>query len=487
MKNNMCDTENKIMAKYRTTVEASMEEDMDISSNNNKSDSNYSDNNSDNVSYEDSEESIISDKDVKKSVDSEGDITSWRASDGDETEGQDTEEEDTEEGDTEEEYIEGEVTENNGIKTNVDDICDDNNNNNNNLLNKIDNNKSLTHKKANNNHKISSSDSLNEDSDNELNENVIEEEEEYNTLLCAEEDKNKSVDEQKEKGTANHYPDEKKNKLQRKQKDASQFYGKRDFVNMETIQMCVNKNEFFNVEINDINDWKTKYRYLTSSFRKIEKELSKTVNNENIHMTTRQTIKQHKDFLDNEYKAWSGVQQKTVSEFKKNISAHISELNEKEYLILSKKICEDLKEKNLEEVNINIILYLLVTKHEISIESGIMEYLKDCYISINTDQSLNKTIEKINEANKNIEDLGGKTGMWTEDDNNYFINVYENNSILGDNIVVDLLKSRINKSEEEIYKHIDWYKNFMSINKLKNKYINNISIFNINVKIKIKK
>ncbi|CRG99771.1 conserved Plasmodium protein, unknown function [Plasmodium relictum] len=244
------------------------------------------------------------------------------------------------------------------------------------------------------------------------------------------------------------------------------------------------KNKIFEMEIEDINEWKTKYIHLTSSFRKLDKEISKIVNNEHINLLTRRSIKQHKDFLDNEYKEWLFISQKTISEFKKNISAQVSELNEKEYLILSKNIYDDFKEKNIEEININFILYLFIIKHEITIDDGLMKYLEDCYLSTNIDKALHNTIQKLIETKNNIKNIGGKTGKWNGDENNYFIKVYESNRNVGDEVIIKILKNGINRSEEEISEHISWYHKFVKYNNLKNKYINNISIINLNDKKK---
>ncbi|SBT79289.1 conserved Plasmodium protein, unknown function [Plasmodium malariae] len=262
--------------------------------------------------------------------------------------------------------------------------------------------------------------------------------------------------------------------------DYATFEMKECLFNLGQMQMDVKNSAFFDVEIKDINEWKAKYRYLTSSYRKLDKEINKTINSEQINLITRRSIKQHKDFLDDEYKEWLGVLQKTVSEFRKNIGSHVSELNEREYLILSRNICEDFKEKNIEEGNINVLLYLLVMKHEISIEHNVMKYLEDSYMSISTDKILNNTVQKIIEVNKNIKDIGGKTGTWSDEENNYFMKVYESNSNFGDKVLVDVLKSGISKSEEEIYEHLAWYRQFVSYKNLKNKYTNSISIININ-------
>ncbi|EWC78711.1 hypothetical protein C923_00627 [Plasmodium falciparum UGT5.1] len=50
-------------------------------------------------------------------------------------------------------------------------------------------------------------------------------------------------------------------------------------------------------------------------------------------------------------------------------------------------------------------------------------------------------------------------------------------------IIINVLKNCINKSEEEILEHISWYKQFLVYNNLKNKYINTINIININVRV----
>ncbi|CRG94275.1 conserved Plasmodium protein, unknown function [Plasmodium gallinaceum] len=249
---------------------------------------------------------------------------------------------------------------------------------------------------------------------------------------------------------------------------------------MNQLQTIKKKNLIFEMEIKDINDWKTKYTYLISSFRKLDREINKIINNEHINLLTRRSIKQHKDFLDNEYKEWLFISQKTISEFKKNIGTHVSELNEKEYLILSKNIFENLKENNIEENNINSILYLFIIKQELTINDSLMKYLEDCYLSTNTDKFLQNTMKKINEMKNNIKNIGGNTGKWNDDDNNYFIKVYENNKTYGDEIIVKILKNGINKSEEEIYEHISWYHKYLTYNNLKIKYMNNINIININ-------
>ncbi|EUD73979.1 hypothetical protein YYG_01069 [Plasmodium vinckei petteri] len=212
----------------------------------------------------------------------------------------------------------------------------------------------------------------------------------------------------------------------------------------------------------------------------MEKKLNKIMNSENIHLGTRRSLKQHKDFLDNEYKEWLCVLQKIVSEYKKNIGAQVSELNEKEYFILSKNIYEDFKGNHLEELNISNVLFLLITKHQIQIDDDIADYLEQCYETINKDKTLNNVIQKINEVNKNIEDIGGETGSWDSDQNNYFMEVYENNIHLGDEMICDILKNGLSKNESEILEHIEWYRKFVSCNTLRNKLLNSISIINTN-------
>ncbi|GAB66152.1 hypothetical protein PCYB_083130, partial [Plasmodium cynomolgi strain B] len=250
--------------------------------------------------------------------------------------------------------------------------------------------------------------------------------------------------------------------------------------NIEQMHLNEKKNGLFDVEIKDINDWKSKYRHLTSSFRKLEKEMNKTINSEHIEQITRRSIKQHKDFLDNEYKEWLSVLLKTVSEFKKNIGAHVSELNEKEYQILSKNIFEDFREKYLEERHLNIVLYLTVTKHDIPVDENVGKYLQGCYESVNTDKTLHNTIQKLLEVNAQIRDIGGRTGTWDDDEHNYFMKVYESNANWGDEVVISMLKSCMNKSEEEIIEHVSWYKQFISYNNIKNRCLNSISIVNVN-------
>ncbi|ANQ07766.1 Uncharacterized protein PCOAH_00021260, partial [Plasmodium coatneyi] len=255
---------------------------------------------------------------------------------------------------------------------------------------------------------------------------------------------------------------------------------KDNVTNIEQMHVNEKKNTLFDIEIKDVNDWKSKYRHLTSSFRKLEKEMNRTINSEHIDQITRRSIKQHKDFLDNEYKEWLSVLLKTVSEFKKNIGAHVSELNEKEYLILSKNIFEDFREKYLEESHLNIVLYLAVAKYDIPVDEGVGKYLQGCYESVNTDKTLHNNIQKLLEVNEHIRNIGGKTGTWDEDEHNYFMKVYENNANLGDEVVLGMLKSCMNKSEEEIVEHMSWYKQFISYNNLKNRCLNSISIVNVN-------
>ncbi|GAW80639.1 hypothetical protein, conserved [Plasmodium gonderi] len=262
--------------------------------------------------------------------------------------------------------------------------------------------------------------------------------------------------------------------------DVVPVYTKESILNIEYVHMNEKKDVMFNSEIKDINEWKSKYRHLTSSFRKLDKELNKTINSEHIDQITRRNIKQHKDFLDNEYKEWLSILQKTVSEFKKNIGAHVSELNEKEYLILSKNIFEDFKEKCLEESYLNGILYLTVMKHDISANENIVKYLEKCYESTNPDKALDSTIQKLLEVNAQIKDIGGKTGTWKDDEHNYFMKIYENNANFGHEFIVGMLKNCINKQEEEIYKHIGWYEKFVTYNNLRNKYLNSINIINLN-------
>eukprot|EP00366_Plasmodium_knowlesi_P001375 XP_002258872.1 hypothetical protein, conserved in Plasmodium species [Plasmodium knowlesi strain H] len=256
---------------------------------------------------------------------------------------------------------------------------------------------------------------------------------------------------------------------------------KDNVTNIEQMHTNEKKNALFDMEIKDINDWKSKYRHLTSSFRKLEKEMNRAINSEHIDQITRRSIKQHKDFLDNEYKEWLSVLVKTVSEFKKNIGAHVSELNEKEYQILSKNIFEDFREKYLEETNLNIVLYLAVTKHDITVDDDVAKYLQGCYESANTDKTLYSNVQKLLEVNEHIRNIGGRTGTWDEDEHNYFMKVYENNANLGDEVVLlGMLKSCMNKSEEEIIEHVSWYKQFISYKHLKNRCLNNISIINVN-------
>ncbi|EDL44801.1 hypothetical protein, conserved [Plasmodium vivax] len=262
--------------------------------------------------------------------------------------------------------------------------------------------------------------------------------------------------------------------------DETPFNTKDNVPNIEQMHMNERRNALFDVEIKDINDWKSKYRQLTSSFRKLEKEMNKTINSEHIEPVTRRSIKQHKDFLDNEYKEWLSVLLKTVSEFKKNIGAHVSELNEKEYLILSKNIFEDFREKYLEESHLNIVLYLTVTKHDIPVDEHVGKYLQGCYESVNTDKTLHSAIQKLLEVNAHIRVIGGRTGTWEEDEHNYFMKVYESNANLGDEVLVGMLKSCMNKSEEEIIEHVSWYKQFLSYNSLKIRCLNSISIVNVN-------
>ncbi|VUZ95357.1 conserved Plasmodium protein, unknown function [Plasmodium vivax] len=262
--------------------------------------------------------------------------------------------------------------------------------------------------------------------------------------------------------------------------DETPFNTKDNVPNIEQMHMNERRNALFDVEIKDINDWKSKYRQLTSSFRKLEKEMNKTINSEHIEPVTRRSIKQHKDFLDNEYKEWLSVLLKTVSEFKKNIGAHVSELNEKEYLILSKNIFEDFREKYLEESHLNIVLYLTVTKHDIPVDEHVGKYLQGCYESVNTDKTLHSAIQKLLEVNAHIRVIGGRTGTWEEDEHNYFMKVYESNANLGNEVLVGMLKSCMNKSEEEIIEHVSWYKQFLSYNSLKIRCLNSISIVNVN-------
>ncbi|WBY56604.1 coiled-coil domain-containing protein CCDC148/CCDC112 [Plasmodium yoelii yoelii] len=276
---------------------------------------------------------------------------------------------------------------------------------------------------------------------------------------------------------------------------------KESVYNLESIEDNEKKNSCFFMEIKDLNEWKEKHRYLTSSFRRMEKKLNKIINSENINLGTRRSLKQHKDFLDNEYKEvvkylkpfvkymnfylttntiWLCVLQKIVSEYKKNIGAQVSELNEKEYFILSKNIYEDFKGNHLEELNISNVLFLLITKHQIQIDDDIVDYLEQCYETINKDKTLNNIIQKVNEINKNIEDIGGETGSWDSDQNNYFMEVYENNIHLGDEIICGILKNGLNKNENEILEHIEWYRKFVSRNTLRNKWLNSINIINTN-------
>ncbi|SCN59403.1 conserved Plasmodium protein, unknown function [Plasmodium chabaudi adami] len=259
-----------------------------------------------------------------------------------------------------------------------------------------------------------------------------------------------------------------------------QSYTKENVYNPELIENQEKKNSCFFMEIKDLNEWKEKHIYLTSSFRRMEKKLNKIMNSENIHLGTRRSLKQHKDFLDNEYKEWLCVLQKIVSEYKKNIGAQVSELNEKEYFILSKNIYEDFKGNHLEELNISNVLFLLITKHQIQIDDDIADYLEQCYETINKDKTLINVIQKINEINKNIEDIGGETGSWDNDQNNYFMEVYENNIHLGDEMICDILKNGLSKNESEILEHIEWYRKFVSCNTLRNKWLNSISIINTN-------
>ncbi|CXI30027.1 conserved Plasmodium protein, unknown function [Plasmodium berghei] len=259
-----------------------------------------------------------------------------------------------------------------------------------------------------------------------------------------------------------------------------QSYIKECVYNLESIENNEKKNSCFFMEIKDLNEWKEKHRYLTSSYRRMEKKLNKIINSESIHLGTRRSLKQHKDFLDNEYKEWLCVLQKIVSEYKKNIGAQVSELNEKEYFILSKNIYEDFKGNHLEELNISNVLFLLITKHQIKIDDDIVDYLEQCYETINKDKTLNNIIQKVNDINKNIEDIGGETGSWDSDQNNYFMEVYENNIHLGDEIICGILKNGLNKNENEILEHIEWYRKFVSCNTLRNKWLNSINIINTN-------
>ncbi|SOV10973.1 conserved Plasmodium protein, unknown function [Plasmodium sp. gorilla clade G2] len=428
-----CNNKNKIIMKYMNTVEQELKEQEDQYSEKNKMNSSLSNNECEQESFLDSEENLILSDDNLKSLN--------------------------------EEEADKNVL-NDSLKENICSIPEEVNFNNN-LDNASDD--------------ISLSEERNKDeSQQECNDlenlNVEEKEEEYDISNC--EENNIPQVEQEEKNEIAIPENQKETQEEKRELPLHDTYDKISFQN--TMDFNTTKNDLFYMDVQNINEWKIKYRYLTSSFRKLDKEINKMINKDHINLLNRRSIKQHKDFLDNEYKEWLYTLQKTISEYKKNISSSVSDLNEKEYFILSKNIFDDFKEKSIEENNINITLYMLIMKHEVSVDEGILKYLEDNYMSSNIDKGVYGIIQKLVETRNHIEDIGGKTGKWNDDENNYFMRVYESNISLGDEIIINILKNCINKSEEEILEHITWYKEFLIYNNLKNKYINTINIININ-------
>ncbi|KOB59113.1 hypothetical protein PFHG_00869 [Plasmodium falciparum HB3] len=433
-----CNNKNKIIMKYMNTVEQELKEQEDQYSEKNKMNSSLSNNECEQESFLDSEEDLILLDDNLKCLD--------------------------------EEEAEKNVL-NNSLKENVCSIPQEVNFNNN-LDNTSDD--------------VSSSEGRNKDASqqkcNDLEHlNVEGKEEEYDIANYEEKDNEENYIpqvEQEEKNEIAITENQKETQDEKRELHLHDTYEKITFQN--TMDFNTTKNDLFYMDVKNINEWKIKYRYLTSSFRKLDKEINKMINKDHINLLNRRSIKQHKDFLDNEYKEWLYTLQKTISEYKKNISSSVSDLNEKEYFILSKNIFDDFKEKSIEENNINITLYMLIMKHDVSIDEGILKYLEDNYMSSNIDKGVYSIIQKLAETRNHIEDIGGKTGKWSDDENNYFMKVYESNISLGDEIIINVLKNCINKSEEEILEHISWYKQFLVYNNLKNKYINTINIININ-------
>ncbi|KNG76609.1 hypothetical protein PFMG_02853 [Plasmodium falciparum IGH-CR14] len=436
-----CNNKNKIIMKYMNTVEQELKEQEDQYSEKNKMNSSLSNNECEQESFLDSEEDLILLDDNLKCLD--------------------------------EEEAEKNVL-NNSLKENVCSIPQEVNFNNN-LDNTSDD--------------VSSSEGRNKDASqqkcNDLEHlNVEGKEEEYDIANYEEKDNEENYIpqvEQEEKNEIAITENQKETQDEKRELHLHDTYEKITFQN--TMDFNTTKNDLFYMDVKNINEWKIKYRYLTSSFRKLDKEINKMINKDHINLLNRRSIKQHKDFLDNEYKEWLYTLQKTISEYKKNISSSVSDLNEKEYFILSKNIFDDFKEKSIEENNINITLYMLIMKHDVSIDEGILKYLEDNYMSSNIDKGVYSIIQKLAETRNHIEDIGGKTGKWSDDENNYFMKVYESNISLGDEIIINVLKNCINKSEEEILEHISWYKQFLVYNNLKNKYINTINIININVRV----
>ncbi|ETW32296.1 hypothetical protein PFFCH_00257 [Plasmodium falciparum FCH/4] len=376
-----CNNKNKIIMKYMNTVEQELKEQEDQYSEKNKMNSSLSNNECEQESFLDSEEDLILLDDNLKCLD--------------------------------EEEAEKNVL-NNSLKENVCSIPQEVNFNNN-LDNTSDD--------------VSSSEGRNKDASqqkcNDLEHlNVEGKEEEYDIANYEEKDNEENYIpqvEQEEKNEIAITENQKETQDEKRELHLHDTYEKITFQN--TMDFNTTKNDLFYMDVKNINEWKIKYRYLTSSFRKLDKEINKMINKDHINLLNRRSIKQHKDFLDNEYKEWLYTLQKTISEYKKNISSSVSDLNEKEYFILSKNIFDDFKEKSIEE------------------------------------------------------------GKWSDDENNYFMKVYESNISLGDEIIINVLKNCINKSEEEILEHISWYKQFLVYNNLKNKYINTINIININVRV----
>ncbi|KOB85717.1 hypothetical protein PFDG_01155 [Plasmodium falciparum Dd2] len=113
------------------------------------------------------------------------------------------------------------------------------------------------------------------------------------------------------------------------------------------------------------------------------------------------------------------------------------EQEEKNEIAITENQKETQDEKNINEWkikyryltkvnNINITLYMLIMKHDVSIDEGILKYLEDNYMSSNIDKGVYSIIQKLAETRNHIEDIGGKTGKWSDDENNYFMKVYEN-------------------------------------------------------------
>ncbi|ETW52133.1 hypothetical protein PFUGPA_05748 [Plasmodium falciparum Palo Alto/Uganda] len=308
-----CNNKNKIIMKYMNTVEQELKEQEDQYSEKNKMNSSLSNNECEQESFLDSEEDLILLDDNLKCLD--------------------------------EEEAEKNVL-NNSLKENVCSIPQEVNFNNN-LDNTSDD--------------VSSSEGRNKDASqqkcNDLEHlNVEGKEEEYDIANYEEKDNEENYIpqvEQEEKNEIAITENQKETQDEKRELHLHDTYEKITFQN--TMDFNTTKNDLFYMDVKNINEWKIKYRYLTSSFRKLDKEINKMINKDHINLLNRRSIKQHKDFLDNEYKEWLYTLQKTISEYKKNISSSVSDLNEKEYFILSKNIFDDFKEKSIEEIYLDII------------------------------------------------------------------------------------------------------------------------------------